>query len=254
VNQPEKADDPRPQFDLLTGPPVIPTDADLPDYPTAAVDALFGQHIEPGLLAAMANAPPGAHASVVVVEVPITDTIMGVQATTTFDGGEAIRIFCRPDSDGALIVQNWSIRLHMELESEQWVRVNPAVTGTDLLTNQIRALRKAGVARIWSIATRRADDDPNKVQVGYCVWPKLGYDAPIPDSIWSILPAPLKEQVLTNAVGSSHERSILSLVGTSEGEKWWEVNGVSLDECEFDLQDGSVSMRVLAAYLTSRQA
>jgi hypothetical protein len=229
----------------LTAPPAIPEDAKVIGYDAAKVTALFRQPVEPSLLAAMANAPPGAGAFVL-----LTETEDGLQADTEFEGGAAIRMFYRHGPDGELVVFNWDFRLdQVRSKSGEWVRANPALRGAELLANQIRALRQVGATRIITVGARNDDDDRNKEQVGYCVWPKLGFDAPIPDMIWDSIPNHLQEHVARNALRSPHARSVLALVAATEGEAWWEGNGVGLDECVFDLQAGSVSMRVLSAYL-----
>lgn len=78
----------------------------------------------------------------------------------------------------------------------------------------------------------------------HSVWPRLGFDAKIPQEIRSLLPEHL-----------SHASTLLDLHATREGADWWSANGRDVD-MELDLRDASapparVFFRCLNSDLTS---
>ena len=78
----------------------------------------------------------------------------------------------------------------------------------------------------------------------HSVWPRLGFDAKIPQEIRSLLPEHL-----------SHASTLLDLHATREGAEWWNANGRDVD-MELDLRDSSappakVFFRCLNSDLTS---
>jgi hypothetical protein len=62
---------------------------------------------------------------------------------------------------------------------------------------------------------------------GYTIWPRMGFDAPIPYNLKQKLPESL-----------SHANSLLDLHATPEGARWWRDNGRDID-VSFDLTDTS---------------
>lgn len=75
---------------------------------------------------------------------------------------------------------------------------------------------------------------------GYHVWPTMGFDAMLPSSLLRKLP--------------QHFHGCLrlsDLIRKDEGEDWWYDNGVPL-ELVFELDDDSVSWRLLSEYAEAR--
>lgn len=235
-----------------TDPPTIPQGVTFSDTASALVERAFGREVEPGLFAALVNAPSDQNASVTVAD---DSGPGGVQLTvsTTFDGGSAIRLVVRAEPGAAPHVENWDFRILTNPGPDgRPVPQNPALDGFELMVNQIRAARALSVGRITAIAARNDNDDINKKQVGYRIWPERGFDGSIPEKAWAKLPAELRQQVEANAVGSSVPKSIIALVSTPAGNSWWRANGVSIDEVAFDTADGSLSMRILAEFMQRR--
>jgi len=246
-----------------TAPPVLPANVRV-SADTAAtskrVDRLLGEDAAPELLAAAANAGPGA--TVTARESRFAGGAVAVD--TAGDGYYATRQLYR--KGGELMAYNSNFRIKMkpnpdhdpaappgDPRAEQWVQENPAVNGTELLANQVRALRALGATKINTHAARYDTDNPNYAMNGYYTWPRLGYDAALPRDKYNRLPPDLKAQVDANPTGSAKRRSVLGLMTTKAGRDWWKANGDDLD-MEFDLKDGSLSMRTLEAYLAERAA
>lgn len=95
--------------------------------------------------------------------------------------------------------------------------------------NQAVSAGKFGIGVIEAVAIR---EDAGKV-IGYKMWPRVGYDGPIPDQVKAKLPQEF-----------SQAKNISDLYATREGRKWWEQNG---DSCKmsFDTTPGSYSMTTL---------
>lgn len=75
---------------------------------------------------------------------------------------------------------------------------------------------------------------------GYHVWPTFGFDAPLPGQIVGKLPQELQGCVLLS-----------DIMRTDEGPDWWYDNGVGL-ELSFELEDGSVSWKLLNEYAEAK--
>ena len=84
----------------------------------------------------------------------------------------------------------------------------------------IENARKSGIAEIRFSAAGRADDaaDDKTAFRGYTIWPRMGFDAKLPDRIRTKLPESL-----------SHATSLLDLHATREGTQWWADNGEDID-------------------------
>lgn len=84
----------------------------------------------------------------------------------------------------------------------------------------IENARKSGIAEIRFSAAGRADDSAKDMTAfrGYTIWPRMGFDAKLPDRIRAKLPESL-----------SHATSLLDLHATREGTQWWAENGEDID-------------------------
>ena len=80
---------------------------------------------------------------------------------------------------------------------------------------------KHGLDRLTVVASR-ADND-----VGFSVWPRFGYDGPIPESIRRTMPEDLRRFA-----------TLRDLLDDPEGRRWWLVNGDTI-KLAFDLKPGS---------------
>lgn len=215
----------------------------------------FGRPVTASELGTLANAIDGS-------EVTVRDLGGGkLRIETAVNGAYAKRTFGR-DRDGKLYVHNDIFRVYFQDDPNpnpppKWLQVNPATNGAEMLSNQIRASRAAGLAYLETHAARADADHPNDAMNGYYTWPRLGYD----DSIGSRKVDKLRREepqlyqlLVDNPVGSPKANSVLNLMSTEEGRKWWKKHGEDLFDMKFDLTPGSLSMRTNAAYAQSRNA
>jgi len=101
-----------------------------------------------------------------------------------------------------------------------------------IMTGSVEAAIKQGASKVKLNA---ADGAPFK---GYTIWPRMGFDAPIPFHVRNKLPETL-----------SHCRSLLDLHATSEGTRWWRDNGTGLD-VQLDLtRPDSPQMQVFGKFV-----
>lgn len=91
------------------------------------------------------------------------------------------------------------------------------------MVSSVDAARKAGVTRVHLNAAGSQKD----YYKGYTIWPRMGFDAPIPSHIAAKLPPDL-----------SHAKTLLDLHATREGTRWWAGNGDDVD-VSLDITDRS---------------
>lgn len=113
------------------------------------------------------------------------------------------------------------------------------------LTVQARAAQQLGFRYIaldavgdYTLARLRFPEDR---WVGYWVWPRLGFDANIPESTLRRLPEDFQNC-----------RRVAELMDTDEGLNAWELYGETLNGARFDLTAGSTSWQLLAKYSEER--
>ena len=82
---------------------------------------------------------------------------------------------------------------------------------------------------------------PGSTFVGYSVWPRLGFDGPIPPA------ARAKLDVLPGDHPLRTAKTVRDLPARSGGRTWWEANGSEF-RAYFDLVEGRVSPQLLAAF------
>jgi GNAT superfamily N-acetyltransferase len=104
-----------------------------------------------------------------------------------------------------------------------------------IVGRMIESASEHGVSRITMEAASGAEN------VGYKVWPRMGFDGPIPASQKTVLPASLH--------GSER---VSDLYATSAGREWWAAHGGDV-HLEFDLSPGSKSWRMWISYLNSKK-
>lgn len=84
-----------------------------------------------------------------------------------------------------------------------------------MMADSVTQAQKHGVSKITFNAAGSLKDDRFK---GYTIWPRMGFDAPIPFDLRKKLPE-----------GLSKARTLLDLHSTPEGTRWWRDNGVAID-------------------------
>jgi len=120
----------------------------------------------------------------------------------------------------------------------------PKGLGTKLLTSQIEKARQLGMMTMTCEAYR---DDPGFV--GYKVWPRLGYDGPIPVEKTGL---PQKYQEALAQAGHEQPWRIQQLYALGKDAiDWWDEHGTTF-KAEFDLADDSMSMKLFEAYIKKK--
>jgi len=94
-----------------------------------------------------------------------------------------------------------------------------------VMADSVSEARKSGVTKVVFNAAGRASQ-PDGFR-GYTIWPRMGFDAPIPYNLKQKLPESL-----------SHAKTLLDLHSTREGTNWWRDNGTDVDVV-LDLADRS---------------
>jgi GNAT superfamily N-acetyltransferase len=105
--------------------------------------------------------------------------------------------------------------------------------GTQFLGRQVEQAVRLGIVEIQAYAIRGDQGG----DVGYRVWPILGFDGTLPRETLDKLPPEL-----------AAARKISDLMETREGREWWIRDGSDID-LTFDLSANSPARRRLRAYL-----
>lgn len=220
-----------------------------------AASQFFGRPVTASEIGGLANAVDGS-------EVTVRQTGGGgLQIETRSGGHYASRTFSKT-RDGKTFVHNNYFRVYFQDDPNpnpppKWLQKDPATNGAEMLSNQIRSSRAAGLSFLETHAARLDADHPNDAMNGYYTWPRLGYDDSIGsrkvDKLRREEPA-LYQLLVDNPVGSTKPNSVLNLMSTEDGRKWWKKHGEDLFDMKFDLTPGSLSMRTNAAYAESRNA
>ncbi len=114
--------------------------------------------------------------------------------------------------------------------------------GTNVFHDQIAAATALGFKSIRCTATRANGHAFAPPMIGYKIWPRLGYDAAIPDKVAKKLPSQLKSA-----------KNISQLMKTPEGRKFWDRYGVTT-KMEFSLNKTSHSISTLKRYEKAKAA
>jgi hypothetical protein len=194
-----------------------------------------------------------------------TDNGSSVVLVVSKDGFKNIRAFYK-DDDGNLVLKNESFKVYDKGKG----------LGTKMLARQIKHCKDIGVTKMTCDAIRvdgyevdgktsyDAGYSGNSQRVnggmasGYYVWPLMGYDAEIDwgkhrDAFWDeeydTGDYDTHDDLMSDAPESVRKSKRLSaIMRTDEGRKWWSKYGVGM-EMEFDLTEGSQSMRIFNEYL-----
>lgn len=116
------------------------------------------------------------------------------------------------------------------------IRIEPTGSGlgADVFYRQVETAKAMGFRKIVCIAAR------SETENGYYTWPRLGFNAPIPDEL-----ADEARRLFPNA------RTLAGLLRTEAGRKWWQANGRTT-KMAFDLNDSSKSRQRLQRYIRGR--
>ena len=191
---------------------------------SARLDALFGRHMDDNDVHALVAAPDGSR---IFVGVRRGEVAISVYNDALPDFSMERRV--RKNAAGDLEMENFLFTLGNRA---------PAGTGTKLFAEQVQNARLLGVKRMVTHA--KGGVGAGRDWNGHYTWPRLGYDAPIPDAA--------KARLGPDFASASR---VSDLMKTPEGRAAWKEHGSSFD-ATFDLDPASQSSRVLDAYLTEK--
>jgi hypothetical protein len=115
--------------------------------------------------------------------------------------------------------------------------------GADTFAQALTASQRYGVDVIKAHAagsSNGTDHVSDGALVGYYVWPRYGFNGPIPTSLRASMPVPLRGA-----------KDLLELFATPEGPAWWKRHGTSVP-VEFALDAQSPNVAAFQRYLTEK--
>jgi GNAT superfamily N-acetyltransferase len=178
---------------------------------------IFGEDVSPEHIAALGGVLPDID---VTIEPGMTPGSIAVTGHPP-GGGLMGRAISRENSD--IVIDN----LYFELPEESQGKG----LGARALLQQVQTAGEMGISRIDAEAARNDAEG----MVGYYVWPRLGYDAELPDAA--------KEETGAERVSD--------LMKHSHGRAWWKEHGDTI-HMSFDPSEGSQSRRALEAYAEAK--
>jgi GNAT superfamily N-acetyltransferase len=172
----------------------------------------------------LAGAPDDAVVTVAVIPMH-GSRIIEIQAENV---AVNLRILLYRRFDGKPILEDDQIDVSEELQRQGH--------GARLIGRQVEHAIRLGVAEILTYAVR--NDEAG--DVGYWVWPLLGFDGRLPREVIERLPADL----------SSAQR-VSELMKFEPGQSWWRSNGDPIN-LVFDLGPNSLDLRHFRGYLRQK--
>lgn len=133
----------------------------------------------------------------------------------------------------------------------------------NMVGSMIENAQKAGVKTLRCHAAKENPWDPESPHGGYYVWPRMGFDTPLVKVEKSFETAVkrgnLKRAKADEILGEMKKRwpeaqSILDIMNTTEGTKFWKMNGVDLYDTRFDTTPDSKSMKMWDQYQRNLQS
>lgn len=146
---------------------------------------------------------------------------------------EMIRYLYR-DAQGQLVMHNASFMMDDSAQGQG--------LGTKIFSDEVASLQQLGVSRI---DTEAAGSPYN----GYYTWPRLGYVGPLEEFYQD----DIKQGIADGELPKKWAKytTLQELMSTPEGREWWKDNGSTIN-LSFDLTPGSLSLKILKAYLKAR--
>jgi hypothetical protein len=171
--------------------------------------------------------------------VTVRPTENSLKVQVNGDGYVAARSITK-DSEGNKIIYNAFFEVSKDGRGEG--------KGLQIFSDQVANMAANGFAYIEThaagngMALKEQGDDAFN---GFYTWPRFGYDEDISDFSSSVQKK-IKKQF-------PDAKSVLDIMDTKEGRKWWKENGVDLEHAKFDLRPNSRSMLTLQNYMKERK-
>ncbi len=131
------------------------------------------------------------------------------------------------NADGDLEIHNDLFFMHKDSQGGGY--------GTQVFADEVRSAANMGVKKIVTVGGR------GRWMNGYTTWPKLGYDAKLPNYM-PAMPKNIKE---------AKPKTIQDLLTIPGGSEYWKKHGQQM-EMTFDLTPGSKSLSILNKYLVAK--
>jgi len=197
----------------------------------AARDLFNDRRLQPDDIADLVGAPHDAEVKITKFRTTPPYVVLKVTVKHPLYDGEQIRTI-GGKSGGDVSIKNELFKLKEN---------TPQGTGTSVFHRQVQEARARGVKEIQTHAYR--SDGFN----GYYTWPRLGYDADIPENF--------KKFYMTGEERVEWGRPIRvsDLMKHPKARENWKNFGESTD-MTFDLREGSLSNYILDAYIDERIA
>ena len=165
---------------------------------------------------------------------------VGVRVTVTHPQLDKCSRFVGVDAGGRRFIKNEIIEVKKEFQGNG--------LGAAIFARQVESASQEGVEYLLTHAAGRK----GHAMVGYITWPKMGYDMSLTDDK-GIAPED------ADAYAAAREafpaaKTVLDILGTKGGKEWWTENGRDMGNAKFDLNPGSRSMTVMAAYMAEKAA
>jgi len=139
------------------------------------------------------------------------------------------------ESDPEIVVDHKLMEVKPEVAADPEKRHAAARSFYRGMTESVEAAVKAGASKVVMNAAGNPKGGSFK---GYTIWPRMGFDAPIPFDTRKKLPESL-----------GHCRTLLDLHATKEGTRWWRDNGTDID-VQLDLKRAdSPQMQVFGRFV-----
>lgn len=226
--QPKK---PRPKAPKLVESHVFNRDGNrVSAYDKAAAKKVFGKNPDADSLAGATGL------------LGVTDEINVEAYTSSFDGKNYVTV--RTAKDGVRASRTISVSKNGEkVCHNDYFFVDEAKQGggigLQMLSQQVEDLPKIGCYKIETEAAR------SSTMVGYKVWPKFGYDGPIPTE--------QRDALKQAGPQFARAKTIQELYAMPGGPEAWDKHGGTID-LVLDLTPGSKSMKIFNAYLEKKRA
>lgn len=136
--------------------------------------------------------------------------------------------------DGETVCKN----AYFELENAA-----PKGYGIRILARQVAGLHELGVRGIRTHAAR-SDGGSAKPMIGYYVWPRAGYEAPVPE---------VERNHMQDELSRNFEY-MSEVMDSPQARAWWFKYGDDLKEATFDLRSGSHNERLMQYLLETHNA
>lgn len=155
-------------------------------------------------------------------------------------------------------------RIEMDLSGEPYIKNEIIIIdenkraggmGTKVFGRGVETARRLGIRTIRCHAARAAADgrmtlaDGSPPRTGYHQWPSMGYD-----ESFEVTAKYNPEGVAKVREAFPGVASIQELYAREGGKEWWKANGFDLTKMQFDVTDGSTSMKKFAEFIKDQDA